>query len=785
MRISYNWLRSLLPELNHTPAEIAAALTLRSFATTLVGQIHIDPRVIAVKIMQLEPHPNAARLQLATVTDGRQAIRVVCGAPNIATGAMVPYAPPGAEVRHVDGQPRPLAKVAIRGVPSAGMLASPRELSLGEMHSGIYLLPPNTPIGSRLNEHFPDDVILAADITPNRAHDAASHLGIARELSAIYKLAVQEPQIPPLPSSPLPDGWSLKIQAAEDVRRYIGVLLERVHVAASPLWLQARLWAAGGHPINNVVDITNYVMYELGIPTHAFDAAKLPGHTIGVRRAHPQERLCTLDGAIQQLTAADPLIVSNDQPIAIAGIIGGANSEIGDNTLALWLEIASFKPYTIQDTSRRLRLITDAAARHMKDLSSALTREAAARAVHLLQELTGAALRGLIDYYPQPVKRSPILFRPAQVNRRTGSAVPAQQCRDILTRLRCAVPDDGAAWSVTPPAERLDLTGEHDLIEEVVRLYGLERIPTIPPLTGQISPLSDRQQWPEVVRDMLVTAGGSELYNYSFEDETALALLGWKIPPAQRVRVANPPSPEQQYLRTSLIPRLVSCALANKAQLARPASEPERLLFEMNTVFSYGREPGAMIKEAQHIAFVLPGQYASKTEAGRLRDALLERFGLSSAPPNLAAIHTFGPSTAAGRKLGLPLVAVEIVLDWLIAHAERPPEYTLTSENNAVQYEPLSKYPPSYRDLSLFVSPATAAAAVQEIIVRTSGNLVARVDLFDEYAPPVRRGKTPARSLAFHLTYQSPDRTLTDEEINTVHDRIVAALKSELGAEPR
>lgn len=786
MRISYAWLCSLLPELNQTPAELAAALTLHSFETTLAGQISIDSNVIAVKITQLEPHPHADRLRVATVTDGRQEIRVVCGAANVAPGAIVPYAPPGATVRDADGKPQHLKEAAIRGVDSKGMLASPRELSLGDLHSGIYLLPPDTPLGSHLNELIPDDTIFEAEITPNRAPDAASHLGIAREVAALYNLAVLEPEIPLLPSLPLPDDWTLDIQATNDVRRYIGILLDGLTVSISPLWLHSRLWAAGSHPINNVVDITNYIMYELGVPAHAFDAAKLPSRAIGVRRARAGESLPALDRSIKQLTAVDPLIVSNGEPVAIAGIIGGADSEVGEATNALWLEIAAFNAFTIQESSRRLRLITDAAARHMKGFSAALTHQTAARAVHLLQENAGATVRGLIDYYPQPQVQPTIIFRPKQVQRRTGSAVPAGESQNILTRLRCTVQNGAAAaWKVIPPAERLDLIGEHDLIEEVVRVNGLEHIPSVSPITDQPAPLSDRQLWREIAKDVLAAAGGSEVYNYSFEDDAALALLGWNIPNTHRVRVANPPSPEQQYLRTSLIPRLVSCALANKAQLTRPTSKPERLLFEINTVFSHSSGRHAPVKEAERIAIVLLGEYASKTEAGRLCSALLEQFGIKAAPPNLAAVHEIGPGTAAGRKLGLPLMAVEIDLDWLVMHAKLKPKYSLASAPDAVQYHSPIKFPPSYRDLSLLVSPETPAAAVLEEIRRAGGKLLIEIDLFDEYAPPASGGRTPAKSLAFHLTYQSPDRTLTDDEIAAVHNRIIAALQAELGAQTR
>lgn len=799
MIFSYNWIKELLPALEKSSEEIAKLLTEHSFETIVTRQINIDPAITVAKITGIKPHPKADRIRLVTVTDGSQEIQVVCGAQNINVGDIVPYSPPGAKLYDENSKPFTVTEATIRGESSPGMLNSPRELGLGEEHSGIYILPPDTPPGSQLADHLPPDTILEADIEPNRAHDCLSHLGIAREIAAILNLEVKEPSRASLKKLPELSDWTIKNDAPGDVARYFGAALTDINIAPAPLWLQARLWAAGTHPINNIVDITNYVMFELGNPTHAFAADKLPGQTIGLRFASANETMTTLDGAPCSLSANNLLITSNDQPVAVAGVMGGQQSEVGANTRSIFLEVASFLGHTVYQSSNSLKISTESSARFAKQLTPALVEPTAARAIYLLTKLGGAKVAGIIDHYPKPVKPRTISFNPKQVTKIAGAKISASEAYSALTRLRCAINKQ----KVTVPPERLDLLGEHDLVEEVIRLVGLDKIPATSPTT--LPPATDppaHTKWREIVRDILATSGMSEIWNYSFEDETIIKLLALSPAKDERLEISNPQSPEQSFLRTSLLPRLLGNLLTNKAELQKKFSHTERALFEIGATFRAGesvRVPGVIEEEAIVGAFVEPD--ASVKLVSGVVDNILKQFGITNAitktstglnniwtPDSrtltvgddlLGTIGRLNPSTKIAQKIKLPVALFEISLNKLIAHAEAEPNYRPIRYDKATQYQAPSIYPPIYRDLSILVAPSVTVEQAQDIIERVGGNLVVDVDLFDVYEADNRQ------SLAFHIAYQSMDKTLTDDEVNKLHNNIVATLKSELKADLR
>ncbi|MDP3997569.1 MAG: phenylalanine--tRNA ligase subunit beta [bacterium] len=768
MLLSYNWLKELLPELTGSPAEIAETLTLHSFEVGISGRIHIDDKVTVARIEAIDPHPNADRLRLVTITDDTNKTQVVCGARNISVGDIVPFSPVGTKLTDEDGQAIILKEAKIRGVASPGMLNSPRELGLGESHAGIYLLPADTPVGSRLNEHIPDDTILDADITPNRAHDCLSHVGVARELAALLNLSWHQAEAS-LPSSKPLEDWSLTIADPQQAPRYFGAVLTNITVQPSPLWLQTKLIAAGVRPINNVVDVTNYVMLATGNPIHAFDAAKLPGKNIGVRLAKSGEGVTTLNGKSQTLTDQNLIITSDDKPVAVAGVIGCADSEVDDNTKEIFLEIANFKPFTIQLSATALKIITESSRRFSRGLTPELINQAGHLALQLLKNLAGAELIGFNDHYPRQTTPPTIDFNPARVSAVAGADITVSQSQEILTRLGCRVNSAGDSWQVTVPSERLDLQGEHDLVEEVIRVVGLNKIPSAKLISSDAQPLADRVILREFIRDELVAAGFTETYNYSFEDDRLARLTNFTMD--KPLTITNPIAPDQSHLRQSLLPRLVGHLIVNKAQLRRKKSEFTGALFEVGKIFTAGDGgPVAGVNEQEQIAGVC-------LEAVNVRETLTDILNKLDVSDHILTMGEINQTALANIKLELPVIFFTIDFDKLVLNATLPADYQPFLDKKPIKYEAPDPYPAAYRDLSLLVEPRVSAELVQEIIEREGGEVVADVDLFDEFTGPDN-----AKSLAFHITYQSSDKTLSGDEVSIIHNKIIIALQEELSA---
>lgn len=817
MIISYEWLKSLLPGLTSSPEEIATALTLHSFETTVGQKRVIDPNVVIVRIEKIEIHPNADRLRLATVTDGKSTTQVVCGAANIYEGAVVPFSPPGTNLYDQDGKLFTLTPATIRGVESPGMLNSLRELGIGNSHSGIYILPPDIPVGTKLRDLLSDDVILEADITRNRAHDCLSMRGIARELGAILDVPLNEGVFPQGELVSQKGEWTFATETPDEVTRYIGIAIDNVAVVPSPLWLQARILSLGSRPINNVVDVTNYVMYELGNPSHAFDADQLPGKNIGARFAKEDEPLQTLDDVTRVLQQKNLVITSEDHAVAVAGVIGGSGAQVTKKTTKLFIEVANFAPYTVQQSAQQLSLRTEASNRFTKSIDSSLTEQAAQRIIALLTEITGGTVTQVVDYNPRPRKVHAITFNPKRLAAIVGAAIAPVEAERILTALRCRVNTDKKIWLVSPPVERLDLEGEHDLIEEVLRLYGLEKLhdeaPSLPP---QPSALPTAVAWREVLRDRLIALGMTETYNYSFSPGVLALQLGENE--TQALRITNPIAPELSRLRQTLLPGLLQNIHKNKGEVRI------QRLFEIGTVFSRGnggvvagvREKlilgGAVVAgESGSDIFVQMAIDNVQQELGitdvttqsETNDALGEHTVLYHKGKKIGYFGVLAPAIRRKLKLESRVAVFEVDLGILIQIATNEPKEYLPP-TAIQQYQPFSKYPPVWRDVSLLVAPDVSIENIQQIIERAGGDMVVDVDLFDVYQPspePSAFAKPTAdktagdatqpnqekteKNVAFHIKYQSSEKTLTDDEVAARHNEIVATLKTQLGAQIR
>ncbi|MGQ9922255.1 MAG: phenylalanine--tRNA ligase subunit beta, partial [Desulfobacca sp.] len=581
MRLSINWLRDFVP-LPVSPQELAEKLTLAGLEIDALETLTpAFTGVVVARALAVEPHPQADRLQLVLVDDGREQHRVVCGAPNVQAGGLYALAPPGAVL--ADGKPLKAAK--IRGILSDGMLCAEDELGLSDDHSGLLALPPQTPVGADLAEILGlHDVVLDVAVTPNRP-DCLSVLGLAREVAALYDVPLHLPQIE-LIEDPEPVARYAQVTIAdpENCPRYTARLVVDLEVRPSPFWLRRRLQVSGLRPINNLVDVTNYVMLEYGQPLHAFDFHCLRQGRIVVRRPGAAETaFTTLDGQSRPLVHETLLICDAEQPVAIAGVMGGLDSEVTTATKQVLIESAYFHPPSIRKTAKRLGLSSESAYRFERGVDPEGVIPALNRAAQLMAALgSGRILRGLLDACPRPLSRPRLTLRLSRTNAVLGTALAKPQVRDLLRRLQMPPSaEEEDTLTVQVPSYRRDLTREIDLIEEVARLHGFGNIPvTLPRVQMWARRPSKEARLREQVRELLAGMGFTEVINYAFQPErfTSQLLGTHEAPPF--VRLANPISEEQAVMRVTLLPGLVENMRRNAAHLSRDLK-----IFELGMVF--------------------------------------------------------------------------------------------------------------------------------------------------------------------------------------------------------
>jgi phenylalanyl-tRNA synthetase beta chain len=821
MRVPLSWLKEFV-ELTLPLEELSYRLIMAGIEVASVEYIGADwqrDKFFVGEILEVKPHPNADRLVLAVVAYGQETPQtVVTGATNIRLGdrgQKVAFAVEGAELW--DGysevpRKQTLKRARIRGVESAGMICSEKELGLSDAHAGVLILDADAPVGQPLQDVL-GDTVLEVELTPNLAR-ANCILGLAREVAALTRQRVLRPWPPAdaLLSGASAAQTSYVTVSSADPRlcaRYSAALIEQVTIQPSPGWLQRRLHLAGMRPINNVVDITNYCMLETGQPLHAFDyeTLQLTGGIV-VRQARPGERLRTLDGVERQL-APDMLLITDDSgPIALAGVMGGAATEVSERTRQILLEAAHFDLVSIRRTSQQLRLLTEAAQRFGRGIDPQLTMPSLVRAGRLLEELGGGRLHPeLADTYPRPPRPKTITLRPAEVKRILGMDFSLTEMTRILSALEfsCTTRTDGGkpALEVGVPSYRLDVSIAADLIEEIARVHGYEAIPltlindVLPPQRSQ--PLLEGL---ERIRDILVGCGLSEVISYaltSLDSINRAQVDGPPANPADYLRLANPISQEREFLRQSLIPSMLEILRTNSRYYER------MLLFEVGKV--YLPQPGEELPlEQRRLAIALTGtvQPASWhqgenppmlgfTHLKGVLDTLAQRLNVPGLRVTPAAHPTLSPGRTAALELheaalgmagevhpqvgerfdlhGQPVAILELNLDLLLAH--RQPR----------RYQPISRFPAVLEDIALVVDADTPAQAVEEAIRAAGGALLRRVELFDLYqGEPIPPGK---KSLAYALTFQAEDRSLTDEEIRTIYQRIQQHTAATFGAQPR
>lgn len=785
MKVSLNWLRQYL-RLPESADAVARLLTEHAFETTVVLS---PPRASLAdtcvgEVLSVSKHPQADRLSVVRVTLGKGKERdIVCGAPNVRAGLRVAVALPGAHVLDAEHHLQVLKEATIRGVRSAGMICSVRELGLGEEHGGILELSPDARVGASLDTLYPEDTLLEADVLPDRATDCLSHVGIARELSAIIGRSASLPT-PTLPRRAKPTPFSVRVKDPLFAPRYIAVVLEEIHSPSSPPWMQERLRALGIRPQHLLVDVTNYVLWELGQPTHAFDARAI-GKTLAVQEATAGQTLKTLDGVQRELPAGTLLITSDGKPLALAGIMGGAESAVREDTTRVVIEAATFNRAAIRKTVQALNLRTDASDRFSRGVTSFSVAAGAARVVELLVEYGGAKVVGMKDVAPRPRPARPLAVSQEMIEEVLGMTLSPRSVRSTLTRLGYAVT---GSYRVTPPPFRADVAIPEDVIEDVGRMVGYEALPATVPVAPLVpATLPDIAQDTRRMQDALRAAGWMETYAYSFmPDEESLALQLHKI---ETLKVVNPLTKDQAHLRINLLPNLLS--LARKAVKQTP----------LVRVFEIGHVYPARGEEGVHVAGILVRRGDARPDdfydvKGAVEHLLGELrlsdvwFDPTDASPQDSLLAMWDPAAAAEIKIDTaevgfvgriaPEVLERLGIRGSVVAFELDVTHLTAIERAERVYRPPLPYPTVQRDLSLSFPDQVLVDEVREAIARTGGSLVQDVRFLDQFEQ-----ETGDRSVTLRITYGSAERTLRDEDVNALHTKIVAALEEKLSVTER
>jgi phenylalanyl-tRNA synthetase beta chain len=796
MKVPISWLNEYVDLNGVSAASIADKLTFSGIEVEGIHPVGGDfPGVVAGEVRAIRQHPNADRLRLCEVFNGQELLAVVCGASNFEVGDKAAFAGVGTVLPNG----MKLKKSKIRGEESLGMLCAEDELGISDEHDGILLLPRETVAGTPLREVLgPADTVLELEITWNRP-DCLSVIGVARELAALYGKPLKMPAFALVESSqPVADLVSVRVEDTACCPRYTARVLTDVKIGPSPVWMQQRLTLCGVRPICNVVDVTNYVMLECGQPLHAFDYKLLTDGQIVVRRAVAGETMVTLDAVERRLTASMLVIADARTPVAVAGVMGGAGSEISDATATVLLESAAFDPRSIRQTSSALGLSSESSHRFERRVDTVGVAWASERAAALMQELAaGQVAKGMVDVYPAPLPSRTVSLEPGRLRRVLGTEVSAARVREIFESLALPVKtsEDGV-FTVTVPSFRPDLECEADLIEEVARMHGLEHIPdTVPSAT--VVPGADDSATRALFRcrEALAGLGLREMMSYSF---TAAPLLDAfdAGDHARRVVLPNPVSADQGVLRHTLLPQMVECLARNHARQVESAA-----LFEIGTVFC--RDEQGKIEEHTAVAFGLTGQLSGDSlkarDAVRDEDAFLALKGIIE---QLAVVLRTGrvsfcpahamvcePGTAVdvclnGERLGFigllrrdlrqarrlsdPVAVGELTLNPLLVNVFQTPVY-----------QAVPSYPSTSRDMAMVVDAGVTHGQIMQVIENNMPGELTGVRLFDIFqGDGVRQGH---KSLGYSLTYQSAERTLTDEEANARHEAIKDALRRELG----
>lgn len=819
MRVPLSWLKDYV-EIDVPAAELAQKLTGVGVPVELVEYISPDVTgVYAGFIKIMKPHPNADKLRIAMVDLGDQELRqIITGAPNVQEGDVVPVAVHGA---HLAGDLK-IKKSKIRGEESDGMMCSAKELGIDikdlpvEQREGVLILPPDTPPGASLIDLYClNDPVLVIESFANRP-DQLSILGIAKEVAALLGKKMKEPPIDfPETGEKAPDVLSIKIQDFGLCRKYSGRVIADMPVAKSPLWMQGRLYAAGMRAINNVVDVTNYVMIETGQPLHAFDYALVKGQKIIVRPAKDGEKIMSLDGIERTLEPSMMVIADESDPVAIAGVMGGLDSEVGDKTGRILLESANFNPVSIRRTSTKLGLRSESSRRFEKGIDFHRVDFASRRACHLLAQFGGKILSGeAVDSETPP--ENPVLdLRPDKVRKVLGADIENAVMKKLLESLDFVVAEKGENFVVTVPSIRQDIGQEADLIEEVARLYGYDNIPSTHPLNETQGGYKPERAFDHRLREIMARCGLYECITLSMHEEKVLE--DFHLDGKSLLRVKNPITEDQAVMRADAIPHLFLVTKRNLSARSQSlmtkisdgslpgilrkyyANRTSRL-FEISNLYDLDEED--RLRERRELSIMITGesltdQDAKSSEADfralkGIIEFLLSYFGIGAEFVQIKEKDEY-PYLQLGRSAeiisGDEAIGIIGVLDIIKAHNLGVDQYIalarifidkIRDKVRSKKYYPIPRFPGILRDLALIVDKNVLSGDIQKIIMDKGSPIILDSYCFDCYiGTQIPEGK---KSLAFTLLFSAPDRTLIEQEVQEKIDAILLALGQEMNA---
>ncbi|HPI51244.1 MAG TPA: phenylalanine--tRNA ligase subunit beta [Smithellaceae bacterium] len=801
MLVSLKWLEDYI-DLELSAEELADRLTMAGLEVDEIQTL--APKfsgVVVAKILSVRPHPNADKLSLCDVTDGVETYPIVCGAKNIHAGDVVPLAKAGAVIP--GGYT--IKSTTLRGEKSEGMLCSEAELEIGDDASGILQMPADMALGRPLQEALDlGDTVLDIGITPNRS-DCLSMIGIAREAAALTGKKMKMPDVKVRESAQdVSLLSSVTIEDADLCPRYTARLIQNVTIGGTPVWMKTRLEAAGLRAINNVVDVTNFVMLEMGQPLHAFDFRFLEEGRIVVRKSKPGEEFISLDEKSRLLPENTLLICDGKKPVAIAGIMGGLNSEVKEDTRTILLESAYFNPASIRRSSRRLGMPTDAAFRFERGIDPEGVVRALDRAAQLIAELSGGEVcRNYLDEYPAKIKAvENIPLRMDRVRQVIGARVPAREAVRILKSIGMALRREGkGAYRVTPPSFRVDIEREIDLIEEIARLYGYDRVPsTLPSVSVSEAETVPRLALEERIRQLMTGAGYSEIINYSFSSPDSAEALGLSPEDERRrfVVIKNPLTEDQSIMRTTLAYGLLETLKKNLHNASFNLK-----LFEIGRTF-FKRHDGELPEEKNILAALAAGKAADDLWGSKVS---VDFYDLKGSLENIfqdlkldscrCRTETSEPFLHPGQSCGVYIGDVRVGFLGK-AHPEVLKKMDIRSDaylfeinldllgkqtGRRIRYRELSKFPAVQRDVAFVVPESMESEKMLEIVLSQHEDLLENVSIFDIYSGKGLEERT--KSLGLRFSYRALDRTLTDAEINSIHNRIVQNTVQQTGAKIR
>ncbi|MCX7715640.1 MAG: phenylalanine--tRNA ligase subunit beta [Clostridia bacterium] len=794
MKVPMSWINDYTDISGVSPKEYAHAMTMTGSKVENIENLGENiQNVVTGKILSVVPHENSDHLQICMVDVGNETLQIVTGAPNVKAGQIVPVA------KHMSKLPGGVVikKGKLRGVESCGMLCSHDELGLSaadlgyEPEHGILILPEDTQIGIDIRDYFGlNEDVVEFEITSNRP-DCFSVIGLARETAVTFgkALDIKQPAYTEN-GEDIRDYIAVDVKNSEKCPRYSAKMVKNVKIGPSPKWLSARLRACGIRSINNIVDITNYVLLEYGQPMHAFDLRDLSGGKIIVRTAEEGETIKTLDGIERKPDKNTLLIADAEKAVAIAGVMGGFNSEVKNDTTAIVFESATFDAASVRLAAQKVGLRTEASSRYEKGLDPNNTVPALERACELVEMLgAGEVVGGMIDIYTEPKARKVHAFRPDKINEFLGVDIPATVMADYLDSLEFEV--DMNAMTVVPPSFRPDIESEADIAEEIARIYGYDKIPTTL-LSGEA--VKGGKTTIQLARDkvmkILTAQGMNEIYTYTFTSPTIFDKLN--IPADSTLRnttiITNPLGEDTSVMRTTMLSSMLEVLSRNYNRRAEAAR-----LFEVGKVY-IPTQKGALPEEREKICL---GMYGADTDFYDIKgvcEALFEHMSVKNIKFSpLTDNPTFHPGRTAkvlvnGENLGVigqvhPNVCEKYEIDVSCYLAEMDFDILFRNIAQEKKYKALPKFPAVTRDIAMLADDGVAVSDIEEVIVRSAGSLLDAVKLFDVYkGKQIPEGK---KSVAYSVSFRASDRTLTDEEANAVFDMILKSLKTELGVELR